>query len=224
MDYTDFIEMPKDKILIFGGSGGLGQKLSPVLAQYFEVHTLNSKSVDILNPRELRQFIDEHKPQCIVNMAVINEDSTIIKLDPDSQCRMQAVNMQGATNILQASLQYFRTFSCRGSYIYTSSILSTRPVKGAGMYSATKAFNDSLIKTAALENARYDITCNSIQLGYFDGGLTYKLPEDFRQSLIERIPVRRLGSAIDLCQAICFLHSNRYITGITLDLSGGCAL
>lgn len=223
MDYSDFIEMPKDKILIFGGSGGLGRALSPVLAQFFEVHSLSSKSVDILDLAQLQKFIKDHQPQCVLNLVVHNEDSTVIKLAAEARQKMVDTNIQGAINILQASLSCFRQTQ-RGTFIYASSLLSERPVMGAGLYSACKAFNDSLIKTAALENAKYGITCNSIQLGYFDAGLTYQLPPAFRESLTERIPVRRLGNAVDLSQAICFLHSNRYVTGTTLELSGGMSV
>lgn len=212
----------KPRMLIFGGTGGLGQKLSPLLTPFFELKTLG-RDVDVRDNQAVENFINDFKPQCVVNMAVLNKDSTVLKLGIEDQHELLDTNVHGALNVLRASLKYFRTQSA-GTYIYISSILSARPVIGAGMYSAAKAFNDNLIQTAALENAKYGITVNSLRLGFFDGGLTYKLPQAVQDALLDRIPVKRLGTAQDLAQAINFLHQNRYMTGANLDLSGGVVL
>lgn len=222
-DYHDFVHNQKDKILVFGGRGGLGSKVCPLLAQYFEVHALGRQSVNILDPEAVEAFVAAHNPQCVLNMVVHNEDSTIQNLAPDVQDRMIDTNVRGGLNILRASIKHFR-IAGRGSYIYTSSLLSRRPVRGAGLYSASKAFHDNLVQTAALENAKYNIVCNSIQLGYFDGGLTYKLPEKIRTQLTERIPCQRLGTPEDLACTILMMHKARYMTGAHIDLSGGIAL
>jgi len=230
---TEFLYEPKDKILIFGGTGGLGQQLSPVLAQHFEVHCLGKKDVPIelfcvdSSPRgrvKLIEFIADHKPQAVVNMATLNVDKTVAKLDDRHEIyNVLEVSVMGSINILQASLKYFRTAG-KGTYIYMSSVLSTHPVFGAGLYSAGKAFNDNLIKTAALENAKYNITCNSIQLGYFPFGLGERLPETMKQSLVEKIPMKRFGDIQSLALTIKYLHEVRYLTGSSIELSGGLSV
>jgi 3-oxoacyl-[acyl-carrier protein] reductase len=92
---------------------------------------------------------------------------------------------------------------------------------GTSIYSASKAFNDNLVKTIALENAKYHITSNSIQLGYFDGGLTNKVPESIMKQVMEQIPLKRLGAVEELLRAVKFLIETEYVTGSNLTMAGG---
>jgi NAD(P)-dependent dehydrogenase (short-subunit alcohol dehydrogenase family) len=224
-NYEELLYEPPDKMLVFGGTGGLGKKLSPLLAGKYEVHCLGRESVNTYQTEldKLDEFFNRQQPDIVVNMGIVNIDATLHKL-PATRTDLLDCNIFSATNILSCALRYFRSSKKPGTFIYVSSLLSKRPVFGAGLYSATKAYNDSLIKTAALESAALGITCNSIQLGYFDGGLTYKLPEEFRQSLTKKIPVQRLGTVEDLARTIDYLHQTRYITGTAIELSGGCSI
>ncbi len=62
--------------------------------------------------------------------------------------------------------------------------------------------------------------------------MTEKLVEtgDFTESVMEAtrkmIPLRRLGAAQDVAEAVCFLASDRagYISGQKLDIDGGYAI
>src|SRR5258705_264445 len=92
---------------------------------------------------------------------------------------------------------------------------------GTGVYAATKAFNDNIVRTCALENSKYGITANSLQLGYFNAGLTYKVPQDILTKVINKIPMGRLGNGEDLITAIRFIFNSPYFTGVNLQLSGG---
>jgi len=92
---------------------------------------------------------------------------------------------------------------------------------GTGLYGAGKAFVDHLVQTAALENARHGITVNSIRMGYFDAGLTHRVPERVLSDAMYRIPLQRLGRMEELASAVRFLYENEYVTGTSLDLTGG---
>jgi len=72
-----------------------------------------------------------------------------------------------------------------------------------------------------LENCSKNITCNTIQLGYFDGGLAHKIPSDVRQKIIKSIPSRRLGSIEELNLTIRFLLNVSYMNGEALNINGG---
>jgi 3-oxoacyl-[acyl-carrier protein] reductase len=56
--------------------------------------------------------------------------------------------------------------------------------------------------------------------------MTAALPEKVRASLVERIPVGRLGAPDDVASAVCFLASDEaaYITGQVLAVNGGMYL
>jgi 3-oxoacyl-[acyl-carrier protein] reductase len=53
--------------------------------------------------------------------------------------------------------------------------------------------------------------------------MTDVLPEKVREAYLERIPMKRLGSAEDIAGAVAFLVSedSGYITGQVLSVNGG---
>ena len=46
------------KIVVFGGTGGVGQKLIPFLEQKYQVTALGSKNVDVTSFEELKNFLE----------------------------------------------------------------------------------------------------------------------------------------------------------------------
>jgi NAD(P)-dependent dehydrogenase (short-subunit alcohol dehydrogenase family) len=108
-----------------------------------------------------------------------------------------------------------------GRVIYISSVLSKNPIRGTGIYSASKAFCDNLIKTYSLENSKYGITANSIQLGYFDGGLTEKVPTEILDGVLKSIPLKRLGDVSEMSKLIKTIIDVEYINGTNLSITGG---
>jgi acetoacetyl-CoA reductase len=77
------------------------------------------------------------------------------------------------------------------------------------------------VKTCALENAKYGVTCNSIVLGYSDGGLTYTIPKEFLEKVVSDIPMKRLCRVDEIHRAVRFLIDTEYATGTNLVLAGG---
>jgi NAD(P)-dependent dehydrogenase (short-subunit alcohol dehydrogenase family) len=108
-----------------------------------------------------------------------------------------------------------------GRIILVSSVLADHPVISTSIYAGCKGFVDSFTKTVALENANKNINCNSLQLGYFDGGLTYKIPENFRDTIKNNIPAKRWGTIVELYNTIDYLIETGYMTGQNINISGG---
>lgn len=212
------------KLVIFGGTGGLGRLVSPLLEKDFDVLSLGTAFIDVRNEKLVEDFFDNegHIPY-IIYMSVGNCDSVLHKLKKDKVNFQIETNVKGFLNVLRYCLPLMREAKF-GRILYMSSILSERPIPGTGIYSATKAFNDNIIRTCALENAKYNITCNSLQLGYFNAGLTTQVPKDILSKVLDKIPARRLGNAEDLEKAVRFVIDSPYLNGVNLDLSGGLAL
>jgi 3-oxoacyl-[acyl-carrier protein] reductase len=108
-----------------------------------------------------------------------------------------------------------------GRVIYISSVLSKKPIRGTGIYSASKAFCDSIIKTYSLENSKYGVTSNSIQLGYFEGGLTEKVPTDILQNVKNSISLKRLGRVEEMSKLVKTIIETEYINGTMVSITGG---
>ena len=209
-------------IVIFGGTGGLGTSIVDLLKDY-KVTTLGSKDVDVSNYHEVKTFFSENQFDIVVNLSGINSDVFIHKINEthlDSIDKQLDVNIKGTINVISNCLSHMRANNY-GRIISISSVLAEKPVISTGVYSGCKGFIDSFVKTVAIENASKNISCNSIQLGYFDAGLTYKIPESFRETIKDSIPAKRWGTANELANLIDFLINTPYVTGTNIKINGG---
>lgn len=210
-------------LVLFGATGGLGNQLKQSLISEYNVIPLGSKDIDITDKSSVDKFFDSNDIDIVINMAAYNSDSFIHKYDSSKielAYKQIDVNVKGNINILSSCLPKMRNKKY-GRVIAASSILSDRPIVGTSIYSASKSFIETLYKTAALENINSNITCNTIQLGYFDGGLVYKIQEDLRQKIIDSIPAKRLGTIEELYNTIQYLINTPYINGSVIKINGG---
>lgn len=211
-------------VAVFGGTGGLGSLLCPLLEESYEkVISLGSNDIDVTSYGEVKEFFDKNEVESVINLSGYNCDKFIHKLTADDmgEVRKQLnINIQGTINITNCALSQMRERNY-GRLILVSSVLADHPVLSTGVYAGCKGFVDSFVKTVALENAGKNISCNSLQLGYFDGGLTFRIPEQFRDKIQKSIPAQRWGSIQELYNTVVYLIETPYITGQNINISGG---
>ena len=210
------------KVVIFGGTGGLGSAVANLLKNY-DIKAVGSRDVDVSNFYDVKQFFLKTPYDIIVNLSGINQDVFVHKIDEkhlDSINRQIDTNIKGNINIISNGLVSMRENNY-GRIITVSSVLAEKPVVSTGVYSGCKGFIDSFVKTVAIENATKNISCNSIQLGYFDAGLTYRIPEAFRDNIRKSIPMQRWGTVQELANLIEFLIQTPYVTGTNIKINGG---
>lgn len=213
----------KLKVLVVGGSGGLASQLVPMMSEKYEVLTPSSKECNITNLSQLQEYCSNHTPEVVVNLSGINFDTPLHKINSTNEKNVQQlinVNALGNVNLLASCIPSMRERGF-GRVILVSSVLSTRPVFGTAVYSATKTFIDSLVRTASVENIGKGITCNSIQLGYFDGGMCHRIPSQIADKIKDTIGLKRWGSIQELYNTIDYLVQTEYITGQNIEVSGG---
>ncbi len=213
----------KKNIALFGGTGGLGSQLVEELKLKYNVIPLGSKDVDIQDFEAVSDFFQHNEIDIVLNFSGVNYDSFMHKYSKENikeRDRLIDINIKGTSNIVSNALVKMREKKY-GRIVLVSSILAESPVVSTGIYAGCKGFIDSLTKTVALENASKGITCNSIQLGYFDGGLTYDIPEEFRNGIIKTIPMKRLGKVKEIAKIIEMFIDVEYITGTNIKVNGG---
>jgi len=210
-------------IALFGGTGGLGSQLHPLLKEFYNVIIVGSKEVDVTNYNVVKNFFNNNEIDIVINLSGYNYDSFLHKYTEDNYFEILKqidINVKGTINVTSCALLQMRERQY-GRLILLSSILADHPIMSTSIYSGCKGFVDSFTKTIALENIGKNITCNSLQLGYFDGGLTYKIPETFRETVKNNIPAKRWGSIEELFNTINYLINTSYITGQNINISGG---
>lgn len=211
------------KIIIFGGTGGLGTKLIPLLQNKYEVVSIGSKDVDVTSFSSVKKFFDANEYDIVLNMSGKKYDVFLSKITENDQNdidKMIDVNIKGNINIVSACLPKMIQKNY-GRIISISSIFSELNVPKNSIYCASKAFVDRFISNANKENIKFGITCNSIQLGYWDGGMCYRVDEKYQEMAKEKIGLKRWGNMKELYNTIDFIIENEYISGTNLKIDGG---
>lgn len=208
------------KVLLFGGTGGLGKQLIEQIKNEYECVSVGTKECNVTDEFKVKEIIELHNPNIIIYLSAKNIDGLLHKQSSDIIKSQLDVNINGFLNVLRYSTSLMRDVKY-GRIIYISSVLSKSPIRGTGIYSASKAFCDNLIKTYSLENSKYGITANSIQLGYFEGGLTEKVPSEILDGVLSNIPLKRLGKVSEMAELIKTIVNTEYINGTNISITGG---
>ncbi len=211
------------RIAVFGGKGGLGSKLVPFLEQKYVVIPLGSKDVDVTNPEKVNKFFEENKIDIVLNMSGKKYDVFLSKIgegDYKPIDDMINVNMKGNINILAACLPQMIERKW-GRVISISSVFSEMNVPKNSIYCASKAFVDRLISVANKENIKFGITCNTIQLGFWDGGMCFEVEQQYQDLAKEKIGLKRWGSIEELYNTVNYIIETEYFCGTNLKINGG---
>jgi len=211
------------KLIVFGGTGGLGQKLIPFLEKKYDVTPVGSKDVDITSFSEVQKYFNENDFDIVLNMSGSKYDVFLSKIkesDQEDINKMIDVNIKGNINIVSSCLPKMIEKKY-GRIISISSVFSELNVPKNSIYCASKAFVDRFISNANKENVKFGITCNTIQLGYWDGGMCYRVDEKYQEMAKEKIGLKRWGKIEELYNTIDYIIENEYVSGTNLRIDGG---
>jgi NAD(P)-dependent dehydrogenase (short-subunit alcohol dehydrogenase family) len=90
-------------------------------------------------------------------------------------------------------------------------------------YSASKAGLHHLSRVLANHLGKRNITSNTLACGAFESKMTVATLKSFGDTIVEGIPLRRIGTPQDVAGACLFLSSRAgaYVNGATIALDGG---
>ena len=188
-------------------------------AKAFALDVSNSESVADFFATQIKDKVDL---AVLVNNAGITKDCVLIRMKDEDFDRVIAVNLRGAFVCTREAAKIMSK-SRKGRIVNISSVVGQMGNAGQANYASAKAALLGLTKSCAKELAARQITVNAVTPGFIETDMTATLNDDVRASYTDSIPLRRMGSAEDVAEAVAFLASDKaaYITGQVLGVNGG---
>ncbi|MGA2776766.1 MAG: 3-oxoacyl-ACP reductase family protein [Steroidobacteraceae bacterium] len=157
----------------------------------------------------------------LVNNAGITRDKTLRKMTDEDWMAVLSTNLNacyfGVSAVMPLMIE--QKF---GRIINISSFVGQAGNFGQANYAASKGGIIAFTKTAALELAKYNVTCNALAPGFTETGMLAKVPEQVRTQIMARIPMGRFGQPDEVAKAVLFLAADAdYITGQQINVNGG---
>ena len=158
----------------------------------------------------------------LVNNAAVTKDGLAIRMKKDDWDLVIATNLTGAFLAIQQVLPGMMKERW-GRIVNISSVVGEAGNPGQSNYVASKAGLIGLTKSIAQEMASRNITCNAVAPGFIATDMTAVLPDQVKEAMLGRIPLKKFGAPEDVAAAVKFLASEEagYITGHVLDVNGG---
>jgi 3-oxoacyl-[acyl-carrier protein] reductase len=161
----------------------------------------------------------------LVNNAGLTRDNILVRMKDEEWDTVLNTNLRGAFATIRAASRGMMKRRW-GRIINISSVVGLTGNKGQANYAASKAGLIGLTKSIAREYASRNILVNAIAPGFIETDMTASLGAEARETLTRQIPLERLGSALDVANAVLFLSSDMasYITGQVLVVDGGMVM
>jgi NAD(P)-dependent dehydrogenase (short-subunit alcohol dehydrogenase family) len=161
----------------------------------------------------------------LVNNAGITQPVKFLDISGSDYDRILDVSLRGTLYASQAVLPTMLAQQS-GAIVCISSVSAQRGggILGGPHYSAAKAGVLGLARAMAREYGGSNIRVNCVTPGLIATDINKgKIPEDKRQTILDGIPLARIGEPNDVAGAVVFLASDlsKYCTGVTLDVNGG---
>lgn len=238
--------------IVTGGSAGLGRQMAEGLAEMGanvvlcarkkerceqaaeELKTLGAKALalgcDVKNAANIQEVTDATVSQFGRIDILINNAGTSWG-EPFEEMRLEHWNKVIETNLtgiflFSQAVGKIMIGQRRGKIINIASVAGLRGASAdyqAIGYHASKGGVIAFTKDLACKLAPHNIQVNAIAPGWFPTRMSKVVIEQYKESMLKRIPLGRFGSEHDLKGAAVFLASDAsdYITGHVLVVDGG---
>lgn len=196
-----------------------GSKAQAVTADFSDLNAVEALAKGLIG----RDLV----PEILILNASVQSYTGLGNFDAAEYLRMFNTNVESSCILLHLLLPEMRKRAW-GRVIFTGSVNGVKPASRLALYGSTKAALMNLARTAALENAPFNITVNTILPGVIETDRNAKAlsAPEFAAQLREKIPMHRFGTAEECADLIAFLASDQssYITGAEIPVAGGLQL
>lgn len=191
----------------------------------FDAMSLSVDITDIAAVEKAARTIVDAKGSIdiLVNNAGIIARGGIMDLSRDQWLQVMDVNVNGNFYWCRAVIpQMIKQKS--GSILNITSVAGKMgDITAAPVYGASKGALNAMTRSLARQLAEYGIRVNAVAPHAIETDMSAEWSEEKRRSVVESIPLKRMGTAGDVAEAALFLVSEgaAFITGETLNVNGG---
>ena len=197
---------------------------------------ITTNEVNVLEEEPVKNLVDSvianlGKIDILVNAVggstiIQNSSASVDNLAFDDWNKVLDFNLRGTFLCTHEVIKHMKRQG-NGKIVNISSDAAHSLGEPSSAYVAAKAGIMAFTKKVAKESGPYGVTCNAIAPGMT---LSERIQprwegrsEEQRQIIIDQIPLGRLSKPEDQAKVIAFLASEdaNYVTGVTIDTSGG---
>jgi len=190
--------------------------------------------VDVSDEPSVERFFDKVREDfggvdALVNNAGITRDGLLVKtrdgkvvdkMSVDNWNAVIDVDLRGVFLCAREAAVQMIEQETAGVIVNVSSISRTGNF-GQTNYSAAKSGVAAMTVTWTKELARHGIRVAAIAPGFCDTQMVANMPEKVLKSVVDRVPLKRLGKPDEIGHSIVYLLENDYFTGRVLKVDGG---
>ncbi|WNM40798.1 SDR family oxidoreductase [Micromonospora halotolerans] len=234
--------MERSRILIVGGSSGMGLALAELLLHGGAEVTIAGRSADRLAEAARRlgaperlsthpvDITDEEQVRRLagecgqLDHVVVTAADMTGAYGPLADFDLDAARAVLGTKVLGPWLVAKHVaVAPTGSLTVTSGIAAYRPAPGGSMVATANGALESLVRALALELA--PVRVNAVSPGWVDTPIWDTFAGDAKHdrlaAMAERLPGGRVGDPADIARAFVAVLENSFITGTVLHVDGG---
>ncbi|CEG58354.1 SDR family NAD(P)-dependent oxidoreductase [Legionella fallonii] len=194
-------------------------------------------ALDVTQPIEVKKVIQEiikrhGRIDILVNNAGVIFSKPMVNImnspeimhDYESFRKCITANLDSVFIMTSAVIEQMVLGRIKGVIVNVSSI-SAFGNEGQIAYSAAKAGVNAMTVTLSKELGRLGIRCNAVAPGFIETDSTRQaLNESIIKHIQSNTPLRKLGQAKDVAQAVASVITNDFMSGVVLDVNGGLTI
>lgn len=154
----------------------------------------------------------------LVNSAGLHRGGKVDALSLDDWDATLATNLSGPLNVVRAALAHMGE---GGSIVNVGAVVGFRGFPGDSCYGASKAGLAGLTNVLAAELAPRGIRVNLVIPGFVLTEMTKGISDRARESIVAKVPMRRMGEAEEIAEVCYWVAGSTYMTGSTVNTDGG---
>ena len=214
IDYVTHPETAKETVELAKKSGHRAVAVQGDISKVADAQRMIKESVEALGGLDI-----------LVNNAGVERRAPFWEVTEADYDLVLDVNLKGAFFTTQAFVQHRLAAKQPGKIINVSSVHEDLPFPHFTSYCASKGGMKMVTRNLSIELAPYGITINNIAPGAIETPINTALLNNpaLLKSLLDNIPLARLGKTSDVAGVAAFLASSDadYITGTTIVVDGG---